>query len=45
MDIIITILITAVVVGPVCWFGGANNARKTLAVKDAAKGVVNTLRD
>jgi hypothetical protein len=39
--IIISVIITAILVGPVCWLGGANNARRTKAVsqslKDAAK--------
>lgn len=45
IPILVTALVTAVIVGPVCWFGGANNARKTLALKSAAKGAIDTLRD
>lgn len=43
MNILITVLITAALVGPVCWFGGANNARRTIALKNAAKEAATTV--
>jgi len=38
MSILITILVTTVVVAPIAWIAGANNAKRTLAVTDALKG-------